>query len=67
MSLPKDWEIYAGIAFHALIPRLGEQLNPEKAGFDIAMEHDMLVSRAIRLGIYMAKAVEKKEEEEWDK
>lgn len=53
--LPKDWEIYAGIAFHAFLVRGGKQ--------DI--ESDLEIKkRAIRVGLEMAEAVEKKNEDE---
>lgn len=55
MSLPKDWEIYAGIAFHAMIQRMGSLLKEEE-----------VIAKAIDLGIKMAKAVEAKDDEDYE-
>jgi len=54
-DLPNDWEIYAGIAFHALIPRMGSIIRREE-----------LIQKSVELGLEMARAIEKKEDETWE-
>ena len=52
-DLPKDWEMYAGIAFHAFIVK-GEIANSENTR-----------ANAIEAGIAMARAMEKKDDEQY--
>ena len=52
-NLPKDWEMYAGIAFHAFLTKGG------------IINKDELCSLAVELGIKMSRAVEEKDAEQY--
>lgn len=51
-DLPPDWKLYAAVVFHAFVSR-GQNSNSENTR-----------SSAIEAGIEMARAIEKKEDEE---
>lgn len=59
-DLPNDWETYAGVAFHAFI--LGSAITSEKG--ETLPPPEQIVKTAIAAGIELARAIEKKNEED---